>query len=135
MKRLFALTLISLLLVSFIMPSSALEISPCFNNTLMTQTDFIIESGGNATVCIDYTGYSGITTGANITSTIQKRVALFFWSDVTSWSDTSSEYSYSNEHSYQLSSTGTYRAVVQYTVYGTGGSPDIINETIERTYN
>ena len=133
-KRIFALFLVSLLLFTFIVSSSALYVTPYFNNTQLTQTIFTITSGGLAAVSVYYYGYPGETTGATITSTIQKRTLLFFWSTVVSWEDEPSSYYYVGEHTYQLSSTGTYRAVVDYTIYGSG-SADEITETIECTYN
>ena len=44
---------------------------------------------------------------------------------------TITEERYSNVYSYQLTSTGTYKCTVTYTVYGTAGEADVI--PFERT--
>ena len=98
-------------------------------------------TNGNANVIIFYQGYDGITEGATITTKIQKRFLLVFWTDVdigmpnNEWVDQSTATSYSNSHSVALSSTGTYRAIVSFTVYGSGGSPDTATIEKQAVYN
>ena len=106
-------------------------ISPRFNNTVSTNTSFFIESG-IAYVNVGFTGFSGVTTGGQITTKIQKRFLLVFWSDVdgADWVDNVSGVYYSNGHSISVKS-GYYRAQVEYTIYGSGGAADIIAEQIE----
>lgn len=112
----------------------ASEISLYNNNTLRTDTVFLISSDGVATVYTEYVGYSDITTGAEIAITIEKRNLLFFWSDVVSETITVNGYRYSNEFAYQLEDTGTYRCTVVYTVSGTGGADDVLTFEDTKTY-
>ena len=109
------------------------KISTFNNNVTQTNTSFNINSQGLATVTTDYTGYKSITTGATIKIKIQKRFLLVFWNDVASWTDEATGYHYSNTHSTTVES-GYYRAQVEYTIRGTGGSPDVITEELERSY-
>ena len=97
---------------------------------------FTISTSGAASVKATYMGYPNITTGANIKITIQKRF-LFFWFDVDGgeWDDDLTGWNNSTTHSLDLTSTGSYRAVFEYTVYGSGGDPDEIEETIYRDYD
>lgn len=96
-------------------------------------TEYIIVENGIATVTARYYGYSGITTGATIEITIQKRFMLFWWNDVDGghWIDTVSSSSGSVSHSLPVSS-GTYRAVINYKVYGSGGGYDEITRTVDQ---
>ena len=109
------------------------EISPYYNNTQRTTTNFTISDSGVAKVRISYNGYKDTTTGATIKTKIQKSFLFFFWSDVTSWTDEASGYYYSTTHSTSVDS-GTYRAIVEYTIRGTGGSADVITEQLEYSY-
>lgn len=108
-------------------------ITPYYNNTMNTLTDFYISENGVATVHISFNGYGGETTGATINTKIEKRFLLVFWSDVASWTDEVSGYYYTNEHSINVKK-GTYRATVEYTIRGTGGEPDVIVDELEYTY-
>ena len=111
--------------------SSAEGISLYANNTNKTTTDFTI-SNNTATVFISYIGIDGVTTNAVITTKIQKRFLLVFWQDVdgASWTDYSNDTYYVNSHSIEVKS-GTYRALVEYTIYGTGGTADVISNEFE----
>ena len=50
------------------------------------------------------------------------------------WHDSTTSYIYSNYFEFQLTSTGTYRVTVTYTVSGTGGPADVITLTDILTY-
>ena len=104
------------------------------NNVSDTYTNFTI-TNGVANVYVNYSGFEGITTNARITIKIQKRFLFFFWQDVdgAEWVDISNEVYYSNSHSISVKS-GTYRAQIEYVIYGTGGVADTITETIEASY-
>jgi hypothetical protein len=90
-----------------------------------------VDSSGNLYISISYTGYSGITTGAKITTYVQKRTLGIFWTKVNNgqpnneWVDNVSGSSNSVDHELQLSSTGTYRVTSEFVIYATTGSEPI----------
>ena len=83
----------------------------------------------------------GVTTGATITSYIEKRTLGLFWSKVdigeanNEWVDVSTDYADAFVHEFWLEDTGTYRATVVYEISGTGGSTDVIDYEQQRTYS
>ncbi len=113
---------------------SASEIMPRNNNTLMTNTTFVIYDGGDAAVGIRFEGYPSITTGATISVKIEKRNLLIFWKDIVETTITVQGSSYFNELDYYLEKTGTYRCTVVYTVSGLGGEDDVITFQDTATY-
>ncbi len=108
------------------------------NNTLSTFEYFSISSG-EAVIYASYVGYQNITTRAQTEIKIQKKF-LLFWIDVdngqtnNTWIDSVTGYQGSVTHSTGLSSTGNYRAVITYSVYGSGGDTDVINVTLYSDY-
>ena len=132
MKKSISFILVAVVLFSVfatVVSASNEGIMPCFNNAANVRNAFII-SDNIAIVSLSYVGYSGITSGAKITTTLQKRTLLLFWSDVIEWVDTSSAVSYSFEHTHPVSS-GTYRVKITYEISGTGGATDIIEDEIK----
>ena len=113
--------------------ASNFGMTPYYNNVQRTSTTFDINESGVATVKTFMNGYPDTTTGATIKIKIQKRFLLFFWSDVASWTEEATAHYYSNTHSVTVEK-GDYRAQVEYTIYGTGGSPDVITDELERSY-
>ena len=117
----------------------SMEATPYYNNMARASTQMNFDGYGNATVKNSFTGLTGITTSVTITTKIQQKFLLFFWRDVdigvsgNQWVDTSTDVRFTCSHSVSLPS-GTYRAVVTYTVYGTGGEPDVITEYAEASY-
>ena len=111
------------------------DVAPCYNNTVTANSYFTISENGKATVNIQYEGVSGLTTGATITTKIQKRTLGLIWTKVdigtedNVWIDEATGFVYSNSHSVNLNSTGTYRAVVDFVIRGTGGADDEISQT------
>lgn len=112
------------------------DVQLCSNNVNITSTSFSISSSGKATVTNSYSGITGVTKNAEIKTKVQKKVGLI-WVTVSggSWTDTSTATNFSRSHSVQLSSTGTYRAHVVFTISGTGGSDDKITKNTEKEYN
>lgn len=114
-------------------------VSTCNNNLNMTATSFVIfDDVGEVNAY--FVGYTGITTEAIIESKIQRRT-LFWWSDVdngetdNTWVDHFyGDVSGDVTHTLEITKKGTYRAVVTYTVKGTGGADDVIDEVIEFVY-
>lgn len=116
------------------------EIMPLYNNTSSANCAMSISDSGKMTISYRVYGYSSSTTRIVINTYIEKKVAGLFWSRVDigetndEWVDTINKTSYIGSRSYQLSSTGTYRVSVTYTVYGAGGAADVIPFTIEKSY-
>jgi len=101
---------------------------------------FNILSNGMAKVYVDYEGRPETFTMAKITAKIQKHVFLFIWTDVAvnennQWIVYSTNLEDNIRLSHQLTSTGTYRAIITAEFYGTTGVTDTLNETIECQYN
>ena len=145
-KRILSLILLVVILGSLVISAFAATadnggIMPRYNNTASTSTNFVISTAGKATITAVYNGDYGITTGATITSYIEKRTLGIFWSRVdigqpnNEWVDISTEYYDAFGHEFWLEKTGTYRATVVYEVRGTGGPADIIDYQQERTYS
>ena len=135
MKKLIAMlvcifTLISVFSVSVMADAS---ISPRYNNVAFKDSYFEIANDGTATVRATYSGDDDIITGATIKIKIQKQFLFFFWTDVVEWIDESNDSYHTFVHSIQVDS-GTYKATIEYTIRGTGGDPDVITDTIERSH-
>lgn len=137
MKKLITIFLIGLLICTTCITAYAsdYEVMPCYNNVASVSTNFIIQSDGKAVVALGFTGYDEYTTGATITSKIQKKI-LWWWSDVdgASWNDEVVGDYYNIVHSFQLSSNGTYQLVYEYRISGNAGETDVISNTIQDTY-
>lgn len=115
------------------------EAAPYYNNTNSAGVQFVISSTGNAKFTLSCVGMSGVTTKITAVSYIQRKVGLIWVKvdnglDGKKWTDTVNGTNLTKSHSLQLSKTGTYRVKVEYTVYGSGGSPDEIVKTITDTY-
>lgn len=113
--------------------------TPRFNNASDIEIVFVIDDDGVATIGTIFSGYDGVATHADITIKLEKKF-LFFWTDVDiGYPDdiyTATIYGSFGMHEadFQLPSTGTYRATVTVTAYGSGGSPDVIEYTAENEY-
>ena len=137
MKKILAIVLCTILFIgafgSAVFASDTNDgIMPCFNNVGLIDSSFAIIDG-EAIVLVSYMGYPGITTGARITTQLQKRSFLFFWSDITEWVDVSYEEDAMFEHSYPVSS-GTYRVKIKYEISGTGGATDVVEDELKDSY-
>lgn len=144
MKRIVSIVLTLVLFVgTFAIGASATSINdgiqPLWNNTTDVYTSFSISSSGKATITMSCDGDSNFTR-VNIVSYIEKKTLGLFWTRVeigtnnNEWKDSSNKNPYAQTRSTTLDSKGTYRAVVTYTVEGTGGSDDVIKDTIEDKY-
>lgn len=136
MKKIIAVFLSVVAVLSLTITAFANDASVYLNNVSGANTTFSISSTGNATVTNKYYGSSGVTKSATITTKVQKKVGIF-WVTVSGgkWTDTSTAINFSKSHSVQLSSTGTYRAHVVFTISGTGGSDDEITKNVQKTYS
>ena len=108
---------------------------PRWNNVYVCDNSFYVD-GSDAVVEARYEGIDGVTTSATVEIEIERKGLFGTWSDVSggSWSDTITGYYGSVEHYVTLSKTGEYRAKITWTVYGTGGSPDTVTETLYYEY-
>ena len=102
-----------------------------YNYVSTVQSVPSVDSSGYLYIAISYTGYNGITTGAKITTYVQKRILGIFWSRVNNgqpnneWVDNVSGWSYHGHHELQLPSTGKYRITSEFTIYAATGSEPI----------
>ena len=137
MKRFLICLLCMLMIFSYVtVPAAATNdgIMPCYNNVISTRTQFDISDSGVATVTVSYNGIPGVTTGATITTKIQKRSLGLIWTKIdiettnNEWVDSTRVESYSTFHSVALPDTGTYRVIVEYEITGTGGANDVIED-------
>ena len=140
-RRVLGCLLLIIILCSIVCTVVASDITPYYNNTAGTSTNFVISSSGKATVTASYNAYRQYFSEATITSYIEKRTLGIFWTKVdigeanNEWVDTSSNYYDNFYHEFYLDDTGTYRATVVYEISGTGGSADVIEYEQERTYS
>ena len=136
-KRIITVALLVIMMFAMAAPSFATDsgVMPCLNNTDSTEAIFVIDDNGEAIVAYICYGYEGITSRIVVEIKIEKKF-LWWWNDVdgASWTDETTGYSLDNEHSIQLSKSGTYRAVITYTVYGSGGEADVLTNEIEKKY-
>ena len=111
------------------------NIQPYSNNVRSTGASFTISSTGKATISVEYSGISGITKTATISSKIQKKIGLI-WVTVNGakWEDTSKSTNFSKTHSVQLSENGNYRAIITFVISGNGGKDDEITKKIEKIH-
>lgn len=111
---------------------SAADFTVYYNNTATADTSASVSITGLLTISNRFTGFPSITTHAVITTYVEKRFLGLFWSRVdigqtdNEWVDTIYDYTYVGGHTFQLTSTGTYRVTAEYTIYGSGGDPDVI---------
>ena len=89
------------------------------------------ENGGYAEV--SYYGYDSFVR-AELTVKVQKRFLLVIWNDVGEWSASSNDIDGRFYHAFALNGSGMYRAVFTLKVYGTDGTYDTIERTIESKY-
>lgn len=141
-KKLSALLLTICLLVvpTLSVPASAAEITPYFNNVTTVSINMNINSQGVMTIDYSYYGSPSKFQKAVIVTYIEKKVLGLFWTRVDigqpddQWVDTVYDNEYIAYRKVQLSSKGTYRIKGSYTIYGSGGSPDVVNFETDDEY-
>lgn len=135
----FALALL-MLVMSVLVPMKKAEAAMMYNNTYDADLFCTINSSGQLQASLSVTGYKSKTTHISVELYVEKKVLGLFWSRVdigytnNVWTDSTTNYRYSNSFTTNLSSTGTYRVTVTYTVSGTGGVSDIIVKTSTVSY-
>ena len=140
-KRFPTLLLALLLLaMSIAVPLKKARAAITYNNTASATLNCSVSSGGQLSAKLNVTGFNGTTSRISVELYVEKRVLLVFWSRVdigcpnNVWTDAVNSYKYSNTFTTNLSSTGTYRVTVTYTVSGSGGADDVITKTQTVTY-
>lgn len=142
-KTITSITLICLIVVNVI-PFNAFaaeEVSPRYTNCNSCDVMFSINSSGVASTDITYTAYSSTFTQAKLSVKIQKKTLWFFWTTVdigTSddvWTGYCTDIYGEIYYDLQLSSTGTYRAIITVEFFGNTGVVDTIEETMEDKYS
>ena len=135
-KKILTLTLATLFMFMLVIPSIAQEkeVAPV-SDEFPHYATLSIDSNGLASMDYYCKGVEGVTTRIEISSQIQKKT-LWWWNDVDGGSYFFEKDSYECTfwNTKQLSKSGTYRLVVTYTVYGTGGAADVINSQVEASY-
>ncbi len=133
LKRALSMVVVCVTLLSTsIVPVLAADIMPYYNNVISVKSDAWV-SNGELSIWYNYTGNSD-TTKAVITTTVERKTLLFFWSDVDEWVDTVYDTTYYNTTTIPLEKTGTYRVTVEYVFYGTGGAADTVTHEFEVKY-
>ena len=131
-KVLVAILLIAVMSMTSVVAFAADEISPRLSHSDGGRLLFsATENGGS--VSVRYVGYDSFAR-AELTVKVQKRFLLVFWNDVGEWSATSTDKYGIFSHTFALNGSGMYRAVFTLKVYGTDGSYDTIEKTIESKY-
>lgn len=139
-KILCAILVCTSIISSIAITSYAEEITPFYNNVHRVQSDVSVSSTGVMTIFNSFSGSTSVFSKAVITTYIEKRVLGIFWNKVDvgqandEWVDTIYTNVYSGSHNIQLESKGTYRVTVEYVIYGSNGSPDVITKEIEKSY-
>ena len=143
MKKIASLLICGILLMGIftVTPFAAIKdegvAMPMYNNTSNVTTNFLIESG-IAKVTVGYVGKFNKLTRAAITTKLQVQTSSG-WVDVNNgepnneWVEDCTTIMFSEAYSLEVP-RGTYRAVIDFEMYGTGGAADVITKTLEYTY-
>ena len=135
----FALTLL-LLPMSIAVPLQKASAAIMYNNTTSASLNCSVNSSGKLSAVMSVVGKAGKTSRIGVELYVEKKVMLVFWKKVdigypnNVWTDSVNATNYSNTFQTDLSSTGTYRTTVTYTVSGSGGANDVITLTDTVTY-
>ena len=136
-NRVISFVMLCVILFTMVMPINATDsgIMPLGNNVDGTRNNFTIDDSGIATVTYLCEGYNNITTTIKVEIKLQKKTWWWYNNvDGAYWKDVIDYYRCSGEHSIQLTQGGTYKAIVTYTVYGSGGVADVITKELEASY-
>lgn len=131
MKRSLIIAVSAIIIVAAIIAMCVVP-TAAYNNTSKTNTVFVIDENGKATVGVSYRGYDDVTTHAEINVRIEKNDAegntIVFNSTLEA-----DGVEFEKELTCMLSKKGEYLCTVVYTVYGSGGAPDVIEFTSTKT--
>lgn len=142
LKKLLSLTVL-ICMVTVTLSSARIygsEITPRYNNVSHATMNTTVNNSGTMTINYYYSGISGTTSKAVITTYIEKQFLFIFWTRVdigtpnNEWTQTINDYKYTGTRTFKLPSTGTYRTTVIYEISGSGGATDTITCQDEITY-
>ena len=127
---LFLLT--GIMLLAYIIPVYAEDtgISPRLTNMDASTLNYSVVNN-ESQVYVSYIGRSSTFLRAELSVKIEKKFLLLFWKDISEWTGTNTEVVSHFFYSAPADGSGTYRAKIKLTVYGTNGVNDVIEETIE----
>ena len=131
-KTIVAILLIAVMSMANVVAFADGGISPRLSHMADGGFSFVAtEEGGY--VDVNYYGYDSFVR-AELTVKVQKRFLLVIWNNVGEWSSSSTDLNGHFYHIFTLNGSGTYRAVFTLKVYGTDGTYDTIEKTIESKY-
>lgn len=142
-QRSMTLVLSLLMLMAFLVAPNAkasAEVKPKYDSVIDTNLRTSINSDGQLNSIIKATGEKGSTTRIEIELYVEKRVLGLFWTRVdigttnNTWIDSVNSWQYINAFSTQLSSSGTYRVTVKFTVFCADASSDVVTKVNTVTY-
>ena len=131
-KTIVAILLIAVMSMANVVAFADGGISPRLSHAVNTDFTFIANEN-NGHISVFYEGYDSFTR-AELTVKVQKRFLLVIWNNVGEWSASSTNQYGMFSHTFALNGSGTYRAVFTLKVYGTDGTYDTIEKTIESKY-
>jgi hypothetical protein len=105
-------------------------ISPRLTNMDSSSMHFAVIDN-TAEVYVSYIGRSSTFLRAEVSVKIEKKVLLLFWKDISEWTSTNTAVIGHFLNTSTADGSGTYRATITLTVYGTNGVNDVIENTIE----
>ena len=97
-------------------------------------------SDGNLCAGVTYNGKSETFTHAKLTLSFKKKYMLFFWKTVEigyvdeEWTGYCYDLDGSIYQEFPCPGSGTYRAYFYFEIYGTSGTTDVLEKTIDREY-
>ena len=130
-KRATALLLIlSVIMGVFCVTASAEAVNPRLNYIAATSTSLSFNNDV-AQVWLNYDCHQGNSVSVKVTTTLQKKFMLFWWTDLTTWTDTSTNIEDTFYHTYETSS-GTHRVIASYEVtIVTSGATETVEDEVE----
>lgn len=130
-----------MLVVGMMIPYRNAEAAMTYNNTnYASLTCSVNPATGELQASLNVDGKKGITSQIETELYVEKQILGIIWKRVdigcvnNLWIDSTTSYHYTNTFSTILSSSGTYRIVVKYTVSGSGGPSDVIMKTENISY-
>jgi hypothetical protein len=115
-------------------------IAPCLENLHDATITFAVIDPGVANFMVSYNGNEDTFTQAKLTVTFQKRFLGLFWRTVDIGTTNNEWVAYSSVvqgefyDTITMDGTGTYRANFKLEIYGTSGTTDVIEKTIDCKY-